>query len=157
MRWLLILIISVFASTLSAQPARPRVYYVVLKDAVINPSLHDFLQRALEEAKENEAECLVVQLTTPGGTVESMQDIVRLFLNSPIPIVVFVAPRGGNADSAGAFIVMAAHIAAMAPASRIGAAQGSIPTSSGWLKATVAKWPSPLPTSRIGLGKASFS
>ncbi len=122
MRWLLILIISVFASTLSAQPARPRVYYVVLKDAVINPSLHDFLQRALEEAKENEAECLVVQLTTPGGTVDSMQDIVRLFLNSPIPIVVFVAPRGGNADSAGAFIVMAAHIAAMAPASRIGAA-----------------------------------
>ncbi len=107
---------------LSAQPSRPHVCYVVLKDVVVNPSLKDFLQRAIEEAQSDNAECLVVQITTPGGMVDSMQEIVRLFLNSPVPIVTFVAPRGGNADSAGTFIVMAGHIAAMAPASRIGAA-----------------------------------
>ena len=107
---------------LNAQPSRPHVCYVVLKDVVVNPSLRDFLQRAIEQAQTDNAECLVVQITTPGGMVDSMQEIVRLFLNSPVPIVTFVAPRGGNADSAGAFIVMAGHIAAMAPASRIGAA-----------------------------------
>lgn len=107
---------------LNSQTSRPHVCYVVLKDAVVNPSLRDFLQRAIEEAKNDNAECLIVQITTPGGMVDSMQEIVRLFLNSPVPIVTFVAPRGGNADSAGAFIVMAGHIAAMAPASRIGAA-----------------------------------
>ncbi|MFN3420141.1 MAG: NfeD family protein [Armatimonadota bacterium] len=107
---------------LNAQISRPHVCYVVLKDVVVNPSLKDFLQRAIEEAQNDNAECLIVQITTPGGMVDSMQEIVRLFLNSPVPIVTFVAPRGGNADSAGAFIVMAGHIAAMAPASRIGAA-----------------------------------
>jgi membrane-bound serine protease (ClpP class) len=107
---------------LNAQPSRPHVCYVVLKDVLVNPSLRDFLQRAIEQAQADNAECLVVQITTPGGMVDSMQEIVRLFLNSPVPIVTFVAPRGGNADSAGAFIVMAGHIAAMAPASRIGAA-----------------------------------
>lgn len=106
----------------SAQVARPHVCYLVLKDVVVNPSLRDILQRAIEQAQQENAECLVVQITTPGGMVESMQEIVRLFLNSPVPIVTFVAPRGGNADSAGTFIVMAGHIAAMAPASRIGAA-----------------------------------
>ncbi len=110
------------SAMLSAQPSRPHVCYVVLKDVVVNPSLKDFLQRAIEEAQSDNAECLVVQITTPGGMVDSMQEIVRLFLNSPVPIVTFVAPRGGNADSAGTFIVMAGHIAAMAPASRIGAA-----------------------------------
>ncbi|MCS7187260.1 MAG: nodulation protein NfeD [Armatimonadetes bacterium] len=107
---------------LNAQPSRPHVCYVVLKDVVVNPSLKDFLQRAIEQAQSDNAECLIVQITTPGGMVDSMQEIVRLFLNSPVPVVTFVAPRGGNADSAGAFIVMAGHIAAMAPASRIGAA-----------------------------------
>jgi len=116
------IVLVVLGAALNAQPYRPHVCYVVLKDVVVNPSLKDFLQRAIEEAQNDNAECLVVQITTPGGMVDSMQEIVRLFLNSPVPIVTFVAPRGGNADSAGAFIVMAGHIAAMAPASRIGAA-----------------------------------
>ncbi len=122
MRWLLPILVVGMVTVLRAQSDRPHICYVVLKDAIINPSLHDFLQRAIEVAKQDNAECLIVQMTTPGGTVDSMQDIVQLFLNAPVPIVMFVAPRGGNADSAGAFLVMAAHIAAMAPASRIGAA-----------------------------------
>lgn len=111
-----------FGTVIWAQPIRSHVCYVVLKDVVVNPSLKDFLQRAIEQAQADNAECLVVQITTPGGMVDSMQEIVRLFLNSPVPIVTYVAPRGGNADSAGTFVVMAGHIAAMAPASRIGAA-----------------------------------
>ncbi len=131
-------IVAVFVASvafLNAQPSQPHVCYVTLKDVVINPSLKDFLQRAIEEAQGDNAECLVVQITTPGGMVDSMQEIVQLFLNSSVPIVTFVAPRGGNADSAGTFIVMAGHIAAMAPASRIGAAHPIImpiaPTSPG--------------------------
>ncbi|MGQ9462834.1 MAG: NfeD family protein [Candidatus Fervidibacter sp.] len=111
-----------FGMMIWAQPIRSHVCYVVLKDVVVNPSLRDFLQKAVEQAQADNAECLIVQITTPGGMVDSMQEIVRLFLNSPVPIVTYVAPRGGNADSAGTFIVMAGHIAAMAPASRIGAA-----------------------------------
>jgi membrane-bound serine protease (ClpP class) len=123
MRRLVVVVILIgLVALLNAQTSRPHVCYVVLKDVVVNPSLKDFLQRAIEEAQSDNAECLIVQITTPGGMVDSMQEIVRLFLNSPVPIVTFVAPRGGNADSAGAFIVMAGHIAAMAPASRIGAA-----------------------------------
>lgn len=123
MRKLIIaLTLGALSVAINAQPSRPHVCYVVLKDVVINQSLRDFLQRAIERAQADNAECLVVQITTPGGIVDSMQEIVRLFLNSAVPIVTFVAPRGGNADSAGAFVVMAGHIAAMAPASRIGAA-----------------------------------
>lgn len=114
--------ILILSALVCSQPTQPHVCYVELKDVVINPSLKDFLERAIEQAQNDNAECLIVQITTPGGMVDSMQEIVQLFLNSPVPIVTFVAPRGGNADSAGAFIVMAGHIAAMAPASRIGAA-----------------------------------
>lgn len=119
---MLSLVTLTFGMAIWAQPIRSHVCYVVLKDVVVNPSLRDFLQRAIEQAQEDNAECLIVQITTPGGMVDSMQEIVRLFLNSPVPIVTYVAPRGGNADSAGTFVVMAGHIAAMAPASRIGAA-----------------------------------
>ncbi len=121
-RLVAVIVLIGLGALLNAQISNPHVCYVVLKDVVVNPSLKDFLQRAIEEAQNDNAECLIVQITTPGGMVDSMQEIVRLFLNSPVPIVTFVAPRGGNADSAGAFIVMAGHIAAMAPASRIGAA-----------------------------------
>lgn len=114
-----LLLISV---TFAQQARQSHVCRVVLKDVVINTALVGFLERSLEMAQKDAAECLVVELTTPGGMVDAMQEIVRLFLNTSLPVVTFVAPRGGNADSAGAFVVMAGHIAAMAPASRIGAA-----------------------------------
>ncbi|MCS7224640.1 MAG: nodulation protein NfeD [Armatimonadetes bacterium] len=107
------------------------VYVVTLKDAFVNQALADYLKRSIEKAEQDRAQCLIIRITTPGGMLEAMQEVVRLFLNSRVPIVVFVWPRGGNADSAGAFIVMAAHIAAMAPASRIGAAHPVLVSPTG--------------------------
>jgi membrane-bound serine protease (ClpP class) len=122
MRYLVAVGLIVSVGLLSAQSSRPHVCYAVVQDAIVNPALRDFLKRAIETAQRDGAECLVVQITTPGGMVDAMQEIVRMFFQSPIPVVTFVAPIAGNADSAGAFIVMAGHIAAMAPGSRIGAA-----------------------------------
>lgn len=89
----------------------------------ISPTATNYINRGIARARELQAEALIIQLDTPGGLLESTKDIVQLFLDSDdMPIVVYVAPEGGRAASAGTFITMAAHIAAMAPATTIGAA-----------------------------------
>ncbi|MGD0591405.1 MAG: nodulation protein NfeD [Bacteroidota bacterium] len=96
---------------------------VVLKiDGVINPAAAAFIERGIENAREKNAECLIIQMDTPGGLLKSTRVIVSSFLESKIPIVVYVSPGGAQAGSAGVFITMAAHIAAMAPGTNIGAA-----------------------------------
>ena len=96
---------------------------VVLKiDGVINPAAAAFIERGIEKAREKNAECLVIQMDTPGGLLKSTRVIVSSFLESKIPIIVYVSPGGAQAGSAGVFITMAAHIAAMAPGTNIGAA-----------------------------------
>ena len=94
------------------------------------------IESALTEAKKKNAEALLIELDTPGGLLDSTRDIVKLFLNSDIPVIVYVSPRGAHAGSAGTFITMAAHIAAMAPGTNIGAAHpisalGKDPEESG--------------------------
>lgn len=96
--------------------------FVAKLDGTINPAASAFVTRSIERATEKNAECLVIQLNTPGGLLESTRNIVGDFLESKIPIVVYVAPPGSRAGSAGVFITMAAHIAAMAPGTNIGAA-----------------------------------
>jgi membrane-bound serine protease (ClpP class) len=91
-------------------------------DGVINPAAAAFIERGIEKAGENNAECLIIQMDTPGGLLKSTRVIVSSFLESKIPIVVYVSPGGAQAGSAGVFITMAAHIAAMAPGTNIGAA-----------------------------------
>ena len=96
---------------------------VVLKiDGAINPSAAAFIERGIETAREKNAECLIIQINTPGGLLKSTRIIVSSFLESKIPIIVYVSPGGAQAGSAGVFITMAAHIAAMAPGTNIGAA-----------------------------------
>jgi len=90
-------------------------------DGPITPVIADHLDAAVEQALGEDA-LLVVTLDTPGGLDTSMRDIVQTFLNAPVPIVVYVEPEGARAASAGTFITMAAHMAAMAPATSIGAA-----------------------------------
>ena len=87
----------------------------------ITPVIADHLEAAVAEANETGA-VLIVTMDTPGGLDTSMRDIVQTFLNAPIPVVVYVQPEGARAASAGTFITMAAHVAAMAPATSIGAA-----------------------------------
>ena len=91
-------------------------------DGSINPATSDYLQRAIAEAATQGAVILLLELDTPGGLVASTQDIIQAMLGSSVPIVVYVAPQGAWAGSAGTFITLAAHVAAMAPGSSIGAA-----------------------------------
>lgn len=88
----------------------------------IGPATATYVSRCVDEAAAQHAQCLVIQLNTPGGLLDSTQVIVRKFLASPVPVVVYVAPTGGTATSAGCFITLAAGVAAMAPATTIGAA-----------------------------------
>lgn len=94
----------------------------MLEDEPITSATVRFIHRGLREAAGSGAVCLVIELDTPGGLVEATRDIVQLFLQSPIPVVVYVTPPGARAASAGVFITLAAHVAAMAPGTHIGAA-----------------------------------
>lgn len=91
-------------------------------DGSINPAVADYVSEGIDKAHEEHAACLVVGLNTPGGLLESTRVIVSSILKSPVPVVVYVSPGGAHAGSAGVFLVMAAHIAAMAPGTNIGAA-----------------------------------
>jgi membrane-bound serine protease (ClpP class) len=95
---------------------------LVKLDGAINPAAAAFIQRGLDKAVEENAECLILQLNTPGGLLKSTRVIVSSLLESKVPVIVFVAPGGAHAGSAGVFITMAANIAAMSPGTNIGAA-----------------------------------
>jgi membrane-bound serine protease (ClpP class) len=91
-------------------------------DGAIGPATASYISRSIAEASAQNAQCLVIQLNTPGGLLDSTQTIVQSFLGSNLPVVVYVAPTGATATSAGCFITVAASVAAMAPATTIGAA-----------------------------------
>jgi len=95
---------------------------VISVDASINPSSAEYISSGIKQAKEINAECLIIKLNTPGGLLKSTRIIVTDILDSEIPVVVFVYPGGSQAASAGVFITLAGHIAAMAPNTNIGAA-----------------------------------
>ena len=95
---------------------------VVRMDGIIGPSSARYMVHAIERAEARKAECVVFELDTPGGLDESMRTIVKAIMSSTVPVVVYVAPSGSRAASAGVFITVASHIAAMAPGTNIGAA-----------------------------------
>lgn len=88
----------------------------------IGPATATYIARALGEAAARQAQCLIIELDTPGGLLDSTKEIVQSFYAAQVPVVVYVAPAGANAGSAGCFITLAADVAAMAPNSSIGAA-----------------------------------
>ena len=96
--------------------------FTIEVDGIINPATAKFIIESIDQASQQGAQCLIIQLDTPGGLMESMRLIVKKILTSNIPIIVYVAPSGARAASAGVFITMAAHIAVMAPSTHIGAA-----------------------------------
>lgn len=96
--------------------------YLLTIDGAINPASTEYIQDGIKAAVEADAECVIIKLNTPGGLLKSTRVIVTEFLQAKIPIVVYVHPQGSQAASAGVFVTMAAHIAAMAPGTNIGAA-----------------------------------
>lgn len=106
---------------MTVRAASPTV--VVLRaDGIVNPVLADYISRGIEEAEAMQATACIIQLDTPGGLDTAMRDIIQDIVNARVPVVVFVSPSGGRAASAGVFITVAAHVAAMAPNTAIGAA-----------------------------------
>lgn len=109
-----------FVSPVPSQEKAP--IFTIEVDAIINPPTAKFIIDSIDEATQKGAQCLIIQLDTPGGVLESTRLIVKKMLSSPIPIIVYVSPSGARAASAGVFITMAANIAVMAPGTHIGAA-----------------------------------
>lgn len=106
---------------LGALAAQPHVDLITI-DGSINPAVDDFIRESIARAKGDDARALIIQLDTPGGLLNSTRAIVKEMLGAPVPVMVYVAPSGAGAGSAGVFITMAGHIAAMAPGTNIGAA-----------------------------------
>jgi len=94
----------------------------IVIDGGINPAVAEYVHESIESAHRDGARALVIQLDTPGGLLPSMRSIVKDVLAAPLPVIVYVAPSGAGAGSAGVFITLAAHVAAMAPGTNIGAA-----------------------------------
>ena len=106
----------------TARAASPGDLYLVTIDGSINPASADYLIGAIEAAESAKASAILIELNTPGGLVSSTQDIIQAMLNSSVPTIVYVTPRGATATSAGTFITLAANVAAMMPGTSIGAA-----------------------------------
>lgn len=98
------------------------VAYLLDVEGTINPALADYIIKGIEKAEQSKASCVIIRMDTPGGVVTTTKTIIKEMINAKIPIVVYVAPSGSSASSAGALITMGADVAAMAPGTNIGAA-----------------------------------
>ena len=116
-----ILLVSALIWASPSVAAGNTVFIIEVADA-ISPGTAEFIGSGIDKAEQSGAACVIIELDTPGGLAESMRIIVQRLLNSKIPVVVYVSPRGARAASAGVMITMAADIAAMAPGTNIGAA-----------------------------------
>lgn len=141
LRWGFILtafLMAVFSAMAQTKDSsQPHVNLIVI-DGGINPAVDDFIRESIEKAHKSGARALIIQLDTPGGLLQSTQDIVKRILGAPLPVLVYVAPSGAGAGSAGVFITLAAHVAAMAPGTNIGAAH-PVNVGGGEVKGTMGE------------------
>lgn len=114
------IVMFLFSGAAAQTPAR--LVLVAEVDGVIGPPAAHHVARAIDSARTQNAEALILMINTPGGLETSMRDIVETILHSDVPVIGYVTPQGGRAASAGTFILYATHVAAMAPATNIGAA-----------------------------------
>jgi membrane-bound serine protease (ClpP class) len=125
--WLVIPIAAGLGSSLIAA-ASPTTVEVLTVDGTIVPVVADYIDRGISQAERDGATVCIIELDTPGGLLDSTDKIVKKIMNADVPIVVYVSPKGAWAASAGTFITLSAHIAAMTPGTTIGAAH---PVSAG--------------------------
>jgi membrane-bound serine protease (ClpP class) len=116
------LVFSICVALVAALPASAAHVNVIIVAGSINPASSDYIKNAINTSEVDGATALLIELDTPGGLLASTKDIIQAILNARVPVVVFVSPRGAWAASAGTFITLAAHVAAMAPGTSIGAA-----------------------------------
>ncbi len=102
--------------------ASPATVEILTVDGTIVPVIADYIDRGISQAEENGANVCIIELDTPGGLLDSTEEIVQSIMNADVPVVVYVSPKGAWAASAGTFITLSAHIAAMMPGTTIGAA-----------------------------------
>jgi membrane-bound serine protease (ClpP class) len=131
----MLICLALWLIAVAASASEERVCLIKINGA-IGPATASYIARSVGQTESRNAQCLVIQLNTPGGLLDSTQLIVQKLLASPIPVVVYVAPTGATATSAGCFITLAASVAAMAPATTIGAAHpvmigGGVPSGDG--------------------------
>ncbi len=105
-----------------APPVNQPLAVVIKVEGMISPASLDLIRRGLAEAAKRKADIAVLEMQTPGGLYDSMQTIIQVILDSPVPVATYVSPPGSHAASAGTYILYASHIAAMAPSTVIGAA-----------------------------------
>src|SRR5688572_14502840 len=117
---LLVVLLTLFA--VPALPAERSNVVVITLDGAITPASADYAVRGMKKAAERNAALVVLKLDTPGGLDTSMRSIIKAILASKVPVATFVAPDGARAASAGTYMLYASHIAAMAPATNLGAA-----------------------------------
>ncbi len=118
---LAVIVVAIHATAFSGSAAAAQLFVVTI-DGSINPASANYLIGAIERAEKENAAAVLIELDTPGGLVSATQDIIKAMLNSSVPTIVFVTPRGASATSAGTFITLAANVAAMMPGTSIGAA-----------------------------------
>ncbi|MGW8273132.1 MAG: NfeD family protein [Thermodesulfovibrionales bacterium] len=121
-RFLIILALLLFFPFAAWEAESDRTVLVLTLSSVINPVAAEYVEKGLEKAKALNASLVVIELDTPGGLDTSMRSIIKAMTLSEIPVTVFISPSGARAASAGVFITMAAHVAAMSPGTNIGAA-----------------------------------
>jgi len=134
---LLALTVLVFFSSVRAQSDQPLAVIMTAEGPIMPPML-EYFQRGIETAEQRNAEVLVIQLNTPGGSISVMSDIIEAIGKSKVPVVIYVSPKDAQAASAGALITMAGHASAMAPRTVIGAAS-PIDSSGADIESTLEK------------------